>query len=571
MATSRKRNVEIDVVVDDAKAKAKLKGIGDSAGQAGSGGFGKLASWVKIGLGALAGSQMLDAISAIDRMNIRAEAVGKRFETVFGETTVMAREWASEQREAFGLSQTGMEDVMAATQDLLVPMGLTRDQAFEMSKEILTTANALSEWTGGTRSAEEAQRIMTKAILGERDGLVELGVKISEADVQTRLAEKGQKGLTGTALEQAKAMATLELITGKSTDALAGYEDRAGSAIAKQKELTSSTAETAEVWAEELKPLLDNAKVVLNDLGTMVASLNDRNVEAAESTGGWKAELGGLFQNLGPVGEALHMVAEGTREQADEAKQAVPKLLDWEKRVIAMGDAAEDAAVELDNLASELLELVDPAFKAARAEDAAREAHEKMSAAVAEFGPKSLEARQATADYAQKALEAKAAQDQLAENGPTLEALGEIAGELGLTSDQAAILDSWLRGLSNVPLFTAKQIENIRKTKEELEAFNAARSGTAPPSSSGGGGAVPVDRRASGGPVSSGETYLVGEKGPELLHMGSSGTVIPNDKIGTSGEGVTVIVQGYVGSEAMLAAELDRLLTNRKKRNGLGF
>jgi hypothetical protein len=85
--------------------------------------------------------------------------------------------------------------------------------------------------------------------------------------------------------------------------------------------------------------------------------------------------------------------------------------------------------------------------------------------------------------------------------------------------------------LSNVPLFTAKQIENIRKTKEELEAFNAARS------SGGGGGsggsARPVGERASGGPVSSGETYLVGEKGPELLHMGSgSGSVTPNDKIG---------------------------------------
>jgi hypothetical protein len=223
-----------------------------------------------------------------------------------------------------------------------------------------------------------------------------------------------------------------------------------------------------------------------------------------------------------------------------------------------LGDAAGDAAGELDNLASELLELVDPAFKAARAEDAAREAHEKMTAAVAEFGPNSLEARQATADYAQKALEAKAAQDQLAENGPTLEALGEIATELGLTSDQAAILDSWLRGLSNVPLFTAKQIENIRKTKEELEAFNAARSGAAPPSSSGGGGAVPVDRRASGGPVRSGETYLVGEKGPELLHMGSSGHVTPNDKIGGT-QVIQLVVDGRVLAEAVRRA--DRRIT----------
>jgi hypothetical protein len=39
--------------------------------------------------------------------------------------------------------------------------------------------------------------------------------------------------------------------------------------------------------------------------------------------------------------------------------------------------------------------------------------------------------------------------------------------------------------------------------------------------------------RALGGPVMSGKTYLVGERGPELLTMGAfSGNIIPNDKIG---------------------------------------
>lgn len=38
--------------------------------------------------------------------------------------------------------------------------------------------------------------------------------------------------------------------------------------------------------------------------------------------------------------------------------------------------------------------------------------------------------------------------------------------------------------------------------------------------------------RASGGPVFAGQTYLVGERGPELLHMGSSGNITPNNRIG---------------------------------------
>jgi len=40
-------------------------------------------------------------------------------------------------------------------------------------------------------------------------------------------------------------------------------------------------------------------------------------------------------------------------------------------------------------------------------------------------------------------------------------------------------------------------------------------------------------RRASGGPVSAGGAYLVGEKGPEILQMGSKGgNIVPNNKIG---------------------------------------
>ena len=38
--------------------------------------------------------------------------------------------------------------------------------------------------------------------------------------------------------------------------------------------------------------------------------------------------------------------------------------------------------------------------------------------------------------------------------------------------------------------------------------------------------------RASGGPVSGGKTYLVGERGPELFSPSASGTIIPNNALG---------------------------------------
>jgi tape measure domain-containing protein len=48
--------------------------------------------------------------------------------------------------------------------------------------------------------------------------------------------------------------------------------------------------------------------------------------------------------------------------------------------------------------------------------------------------------------------------------------------------------------------------------------------------------------RANGGPVSSGQTYMVGERGPELFVPGRSGTIVANDKMGGGTTNVVVNV-----------------------------
>jgi TP901 family phage tail tape measure protein len=64
-----------------------------------------------------------------------------------------------------------------------------------------------------------------------------------------------------------------------------------------------------------------------------------------------------------------------------------------------------------------------------------------------------------------------------------------------------------------------------------------ASSGGASSGGASSGGAT-AGAKAAGGPVYGGRSYLVGEKGPEIMTTKSSGTVIPNDKI--SGGGTTI-------------------------------
>ena len=73
---------------------------------------------------------------------------------------------------------------------------------------------------------------------------------------------------------------------------------------------------------------------------------------------------------------------------------------------------------------------------------------------------------------------------------------------------------------------------------------------------------------AEGGPAKAGSPYIVGERGPELFVPGTSGTVIPNDRMGQMGGGVggpTVNISYNIQS-GVSRAELQPILENERKR-----
>jgi tape measure domain-containing protein len=72
--------------------------------------------------------------------------------------------------------------------------------------------------------------------------------------------------------------------------------------------------------------------------------------------------------------------------------------------------------------------------------------------------------------------------------------------------------------------------------------FSGAFSGTASSFNPASFGMELIPGLANGGPVSSGQTYMVGERGPELFVPGRSGTIVANDKMGGGGTNVVVNV-----------------------------
>ena len=238
---------------------------------------------------AVAAKLTFDLIKQLQRTSIEMEQLDKKANIVFGETLPAITKAAKENAFELGLTTNEYIKSAAAIQDLLIPMKFTREEASSISVELVNLSGALSEWSGGQRSATEVSEILNKALLGEREQLKTLGISIQEADVKNRLLEKGQNKLTGTLLQQAKAQATLELITEKSTDAQDSYTKSADSAARQSAKLGAAFRQ---VW-EDMARVFQGIFASVGDLFSP-----DRIVKAVRMT---VAQIGSFFVGLGQI------------------------------------------------------------------------------------------------------------------------------------------------------------------------------------------------------------------------------------------------------------------------------
>lgn len=82
-----------------------------------------------------------------------------------------------------------------------------------------------------------------------------------------------------------------------------------------------------------------------------------------------------------------------------------------------------------------------------------------------------------------------------------------------------------------------------------------------------------VSGKASGGPISAGMPYLVGERGPEIIVPRANATVIPNGRIGAQNNYITLTVETPTGripmeTQQQLGNRLARALGEARRRNG---
>lgn len=198
----------------------------------------------------------LEAVNKINQDAIRIYNEDRKAAIVFGDTLGYVTAQANKNANAIGLTVREYKSASAATQDLLVPLGLSRGRAAEFSTELTNLSGALSLWDTKQRSSAEISEILTKALLGEAEQAKSLGILIDQSSPAFNNRIKQMMETEGISKEQAKAMDILEQITQKTTDAQNNFANSSENMGLQQQQANAALRESYELFVTALTPAL---------------------------------------------------------------------------------------------------------------------------------------------------------------------------------------------------------------------------------------------------------------------------------------------------------------------------
>jgi hypothetical protein len=240
----------IKAILQDQEYLKKIKKITQEEGIADKkrqGFFSRMRTGYVIVAGVLTGV-VAAAFTKVTKLAIDFEEENAKFLTVFRSVQKEAIGMRDTLVNSYGQSTLAATKLLASTGDILTGFGLTDKEALNLSGDVQKLAVDLASFTNAQGGAEAVSQALTKALIGERESLKTYGIAILDADVNQRLFEKGQSKLTGEALRQAKATATLEI----------AYE-QAGKAVGDYERTQDSTANTL----RKIKSISDDVQLAL--------------------------------------------------------------------------------------------------------------------------------------------------------------------------------------------------------------------------------------------------------------------------------------------------------------------
>ncbi|MCF8002125.1 MAG: hypothetical protein K9K76_09735 [Halanaerobiales bacterium] len=272
---SRADNLTDEVAQSADKAEKEMRQLGNEGEKTGSKlsrGFNTLNTSLRSGLGALEKYRyQLGAIGAagafsifrLSKMAGDAQETVNKFNVVFGEVSLQTRQWAEEYSDAIGRSEYATMSWLNSFQDVLVPMGLARDEAAALSKEMVTLAADLGSFNNV--ATDRAAQAMQSALVGNHEAVRSLGIQLSETQLDLVAQKEGYQQNFRELDNLTKMQLRFQEMIRQSGDAVDDATRTALEYNNQQLKLKGNLRDTAIAMGNQYVPSLNKAFIATND------------------------------------------------------------------------------------------------------------------------------------------------------------------------------------------------------------------------------------------------------------------------------------------------------------------
>jgi hypothetical protein len=298
-----------------------------------------------VGATAALGALTLAAGKAVQGAVNLGEQVNKT-RVVFGRSGEGIVKWSETTADALGISQAAALEATGTFGNMLVPMGIARDQAAGMSKRMVELAADMASFNNA--SPEETLQAIRSGLAGETEPLRRFGVFLNEARIQQ---EAFSLGLTRGA---DRARAAAEAVKAATASVAEAQRERAQAATAVES--ASRRVATAEQAVENASKSLAAAQERLRDDNERLADSEDRAAAATQRVRDAKQALRAAQEKAREVQLALVEARKRATEQLEDLREAsTDAALSEERAGLSLERARERlAAVSADSESSEL-------------------------------------------------------------------------------------------------------------------------------------------------------------------------------------------------------------------------
>lgn len=200
------------------------------------------------------------------RLAVAAEETASKFQVVFRGSVERANAQLVQMSKTIPLTITQMRGLASGVQDMLVPMGLVRDEAANLSVTAVQLAGDIASFND--TDADVVLQNIQSALAGSSEPLRKFGIDVREARLESIALEKGLIGVGDELDSASRAQAVFAAITEDSADAM-GDAERTIDSTANQLRFMRRNFVQAQ---EDLGTLLIPA---FNDLLTIINQVDD--------------------------------------------------------------------------------------------------------------------------------------------------------------------------------------------------------------------------------------------------------------------------------------------------------